>query len=766
MFCGMKELQIKLSIKPSLLNANIFKFTTILLKYIFLKKNQKKGNAVSNKLDEWIKAINDNIIKKSSGYINKEYSINNLKNIILFIKKQNNKYHGDIIENILIYIFSFAFQCEPDYAFCKLIFNNLNRIRDQNNPELIKWIKNSKFAPYELDSKGLKELLEVDGNEDSLLPNENMKTCVLYNFLRDIIKNKYEILINNNSRNKSYMHYINNGNYFALNISEITYNKIRINDITAPILDKDTKSNSIMNQDKHYSSPISDNNKPIIQIIRSFFTQVYIFYQNKNSPLFKYQIPNQNLARIPFTYDLRGACVEGRFAYVVFSPLRLGDFVSNFLLRQNNLRESGMYELGKLCVFNDKIKILEYDTNLLRSNYIYFLPYAMCIYDNHSVIEINLSYNYLREESDEYLIKILKHFKELKTLNISSNELKKGLAGIFIVLKNLYRKKETKLENLIISKTFLDDSSFYELAQLLKCKYCKLKKIYLNENAIPSNYNFLKSLKKNESLKEIYLNRTNINNDYVDEILRIISNSNIKHLYIFKNRLNNFNDLLRILNRTRIIINDKNKNNKNINKKILIRNENTALVNLDISNNDFPIKNVEHIKLLNSIFKETSLYCLDMSHILLGTNPDKRKADITDYKKAIDNMKLTLEKKQELYSEDNRTLRRNKVKINKLKKFENQEFVDKYKLKDKLGDIFKNPNCKYRVYLLGEAYNILMQKEKDKKEEKKNEIYENKEEEDEEDIITKIANYLELKVSENKVKEIETKKDIKKLIII
>jgi len=41
--------------------------------------------------------------------------------------------------------------------------------------------------------------------------------------------------------------------------------------------------------------------------------------------------------------------------------------------------------------------------------------YAMGLFDNYSVESIDISYNYLREISDEFIYKILKHFKGLKT---------------------------------------------------------------------------------------------------------------------------------------------------------------------------------------------------------------------------------------------------------------------------------------------------------------------------------------------------------------
>ena len=75
------------------------------------------------------------------------------------------------------------------------------------------------------------------------------------------------------------------------------------------------------------------------------------------------------------------------------------------------------------------------------------------------------------------------------------------------------------------------------LQKLLKCKYCKLKKLYLNFNNIPS---FLKQLKKNRSFTQIYFNKSNIDNNDTDDIMRVISNTNVESLYLCKNKINDF----------------------------------------------------------------------------------------------------------------------------------------------------------------------------------------------------------------------------------
>jgi hypothetical protein len=182
------KLLISLLNKPQIINKDIYLFTYILLKKIFIGVNETKSKKnIDDILNIWIDKINKSIIRKNEYFINKEYSIKNLKNIIFFIKTQNIKYNGDIIENILIYIFSQIFQTEQENTFSKYIYNNLTKIREHH--DIIKWIKNEKIIPEEF--KNLEELFDIDGKEDENYDLEKQKKSPFYNFLREILKQKY-----------------------------------------------------------------------------------------------------------------------------------------------------------------------------------------------------------------------------------------------------------------------------------------------------------------------------------------------------------------------------------------------------------------------------------------------------------------------------------------------------------------------------------------------------------------------------------------------
>ena len=731
--------QIPIVNKSGIINKEIYLFLYSLLKNIFIENNNVK---LKEHLEKWKINININFIKKKENFLSLDYDLKNLLNIIKFVKSQNRKYCGDILESILVKIFSDAFYTEQDNSFGKYIFNNLTLIREHKEPDLIKWIKKEKLKPEEL--KDLEELFKTDKDEDmnnnrNQIQIQNQKQSLFYIFLLLILQANYSYdIFANNKKNKtdSYIYKIN---FFYFKINNMIYNKVKKN--YTSILDKDIATNSIMSM---VSNLLSSEKKPITQLIRLFFTEVYIYYQNKYSPLLPYTQPLENYATIPFVYDLRGACIEGRFSHTIFLPLMVQDFCNKIFLKQNNFREMGMFELGKIFVFNQKVKYLESETCLIKPDYIDYLIYAMGLFDNYSVESFDISYNYLKEISEDFIYKILLHFKNLKTLNVSSNDIKGGLSSVFVILKKLYRKKKTKLENLIISKCMLDNSSLYELGELLKCRYCKLKMIVLNNDILPKNCNLLKKMKRNKILEEVYLNKMDLDNSFADDILRIISNTNIRYLYLYRNKLNNFNDFLRIISRTKIV---KNKAEDNI----IISNEETSLTNLDLSNNDYLIKNSEQIKILKNLIEKTSLYCLDISHILLGPSPERYTENLLnqEYKKSVDEIKEELKNIKNSYTKVVRDIR-----INEVDKENNKDLEKEMKNKienEIIEGILNNKNAIYSAFLKQVSKNII----------KKNDLFDDNEENEE-----KIVNYLTYKRAEKKLKELKDIKHQKKLIII
>ena len=256
-----------------------------------------------------------------------------------------------------------------------------------------------------------------------------------------------------------------------------------------------TNSSVLLRSKLYFSKLYGENFIVSNYLIRSFFISVYIYYQNKKSPLMKYIeskniiINEKDLANIPFEYDLNGAGIEGKSSNIIICPLRIEPRISNVLLSQNSLRESGLFELSKVLLFNRNIKKIDCSISLIRSYFIDFFNFGLGVFDNYSIEELNLSFNYIKEVSEPFLSKFLCHLKGLKTLNLSSNALKGGLSQFFIMLKKLFRKGKIKLENLFLIKCDLNDTSYYELGELLKSRYCKLKRLYLSINNCSNTFN-------------------------------------------------------------------------------------------------------------------------------------------------------------------------------------------------------------------------------------------------------------------------------------
>jgi hypothetical protein len=396
-------------------------------------------------------------------------------------------------------------------------------------------------------------------------------------------------------------------------------------------------------------------------------------------------------------------------------------------------------------LFNQNIKKIDFHRTIIKSYYIDIIQ-AFKFFNNNSVEQLNLSSNYLKEDSSQALEYILSHFKKLKTLNLSYNDIRHGISPLLITLKNLYRKGETNLENLYLINCQLDDIAFYELGELLKSKYCNLKKLYLNKNNIPSNSNFLKKLKKNRSLTEIYFSKGNIGNNNSDDIMRVISNCHLDCLYLDKNKINNFNQCLRILYRTKLVKSNEEKDDLYYAP---------YLYNLDLSCNVCYNKNTTKIKLLEKGIKETQLFCLGFSQILFGLSPEKFNNKF-QYKEEVYNLVKILQKEIKEYEDTCSKINVNEVNIKKIYKIEYEEYFQK--MEDEINNIINSKDSQFPIFIKIEAINLIADHKEIfsdldiKKEIKK--------------IHCNLVNYINLKKSKIKLKELNAKKTEKKMILI
>ena len=760
---------------------NIFLFN--LIKQIFLKERKyTRTRKVNNKIEEFINHINNNIIKKKFNkekLISTEYSKENLLNILDFIKFQNSLYANEIIENILIFVFSFTFKYEKKNIFEKYIYNDMEKIKTTKNYDISEWFNTNEFKESieRLNNPNkFKKLLEYDisNQKDMSVSNEIEKEpifCLLKE--KDEIKNEKKI-----NYYKNFFNYL----FFSLDYEYFTIKKINDNNDNSNTY---TSSKTSSGLSSNYFQDKTENpfNTPTeMKYFRSLLISVYIYSQNKFSPLMENIKGSQKLVKIPFSYNLSEAVIEDNFSGTILSPLRIEPRIKETRLSKNPLKYNGFYELSKVLLFNQNITKIDFHISMLKSYHIQYFIFGLKLYDQNKVEELDLSFNFFKEDCSEYLANLLLYLNNLKTINLQSNELKSGISSFLIVLKKLYRQGKTKLENLYLNNCQLDDIAFYELGELLKCKYCKLKKLFLNQNNIPSNVNFLKKIKKNNSLIEIYFNRCNIGNKDIDDIMRIISNTGINCIYLNKNHINNFDGLLNIVFRTKFIKIESEK--LNIDKMDLFAEP--YLHNMDLGKNVCYNKNKDKIKLLEKGIEETTLYCLDFSQIIYGFSPgtmsfllelnkdvikknnESQKDESQNlYYKSVKSLIIKLKKNnQNSYKENIEKLKSINSSIEKIKKIEYEDLFNN-NMNDEIIQIINNNNAKQPLFIKKKSNELIK-----KNVEVIKKFIENKskkEEEKEEEIkkITKnLENYIKLKKLEKDSKQLEKKVNSKKMILI
>ena len=694
----VKNVQKLISGSSSLISNYFYLFFYTLFKYIFIKGISQK---VADQLDAFLKKINENIIKDDEKKINKTYSKENFENIMNFAHTQNLICSGDIIENVLIMIFSSAMKIDQDETFGKYIFNNFYKLKDSSPRDLNSWFEN-KFNKISVE-----ELLKIDASIGDIVEkdiNKKQEEDPTFNLLVEIFKKKYLNINNEESKSHSKsLLYISNRNVNIMKMNKKIYNALQ--NYSTTIFDKDITSNSInfLASRMFFTSNFGKIRKVHIKYVKCFITQAFIHYQNTHSPLLKYIEEKEGLSKIPFEYDLGGACVEGRFAYVLLSPLKIESFLSKIKIPHNNLRECGLLELGKVLLFNKNIKSIDINMSLIKSNFLDYLNMSLTLFDNFSVEEINISFNYLKEDSRDYFYNFISKFRGLKRLNLSSNDIKSGAAGLFIALIKLYRTNRSQLELLNLSKCNLEDESLEVLGDLLACKFCKLKHLYMNIEYISNDKKFFRKLSKNRSLETLNINnKSKIGNKSLSYIRRCLSVTNIRTLYLYKNEITELNEIIRTIYRTKII-----KNKDEEDSKV----DSAILNNLDLSYMDVLLKNPSHIKLISDLIKETGLDCLDLSHILYGINPPSSRNRIPEndinknYRKVVDELVKELDSSKKNYIYHIKETIKNKVDYKENYEYKDVNLLNKYD--DQIIPIIKDKNALFTVFLKEQAKKLI-----------------------------------------------------------
>jgi hypothetical protein len=466
-----------------LINKTIYHFLIQLISNIILKDETKK-DGVNERVKKYLDYINKKLIKSEDKKINSNYEKRNLKNIFNFIKMQNSKYAREIFENILIIVFSFGCNAKKQKTFGKYLFNNIENLKAEesqnyrktknakNQYEISEWFNQDKFKFLFNDKSSIgkivspfKDLLMNDSKIQKLGDNKIVQGQPIFDIL-DLIYCDEEYY---RSRNK-FSYYLDRANYLLEERIEMKDINEKKDDETYTLNNISCRNSKI--SDYFFNSTFNKIGKSYeMGLIRSLFISAYIYHQNKNSPLMKFtekSDKNKEFEIIPFEYNLSEAVIDDIYSRIILSPLRIEPKISIINLKKNIINKNGFEELSKVLIFNNNINCINNSYCTIQPFSIYLLNNAFGIFDNNSVEEINLSYNYLNEDSGEFLANMLSHLKNLKIINLSSNELKRGISPFLITLKNLYREGKTKLETLNLIKCELDDISYYELAELLK----------------------------------------------------------------------------------------------------------------------------------------------------------------------------------------------------------------------------------------------------------------------------------------------------------
>ena len=706
-----------------IINPTIHKFLYVLVKYLLLGKDYMKKT--KDKLEKFIKKSN---IKNFNTdiLIQNNCDSKNFEAILSFIKTHNSLLASEILENILIRVLSFSFNTKSDEFFGKYLYNNLSQFK-KGNKIFLKWIEIEMDNPlFNETNKTLGFALENDDIELFEKKNFEQKMASQSTFIQilfNINDSKYIYNINKNKDNKE--------------------NSDSINKSGSRTFSQDLESCYLKKNNLFYENKIGEIKKiQKLSYTSSILISTYIYHQIKKSPLIKYSQTKSGLENIPFLFELSEAGIFDYYSDIIFTPIRIEPKISFIEFNSNYFNDHATFELHKALMFNKNIKIISFQECLISSLSLDTFNEDFILFNNYNVKELNLSSNLLKSDADINLSKLITYFKGLKSLILSNNILKSGLGSFFATLKNLYRKNQSNLEELYLVNCELDDISFYELGELLKSKYCKLKCLCLNENKIPSDINFFKALKKNRSLEEIYFYGCGINSEKTDEIESLINNTNLQYLYLYANKIHDFNQYIRILYKTKLVKNEKEKK-----KNIFI--DNPDLFNLNMSNSDCYNQNAEKLDILLEGMKNTNLSILDLSSVLKEANNYDYNLNYKYYN-TVNKIIDYLSNKQKEFKKALKEFL--EIQLNNENNNNNLDNKDKKDFESFYINNINNPNFKHDTYIR-EKYNELF-----------SDLSINKEKENEN--FQKLINYIHFKrdeiLSEQNKKIIESKK----LIII
>ena len=509
------------------------------------------------------KFINANILDISSTL----YSIDIIQNII---KKNSNYYE---IEYCLIIIFNSIFIFNEKETINELFSLNFKKFYDE--------IKENKFLQIKTGFLN-KEL--NDFFSKFTYPNEEN------NRIDNILNNDFDFFL----KDEFYQN-------ININIKPLIFllNYIQISKIKKLIeLSKNAKE--IEKYLEFVKRKIISNP---FNILYDFIILVCIIQKTLDSRLYKI---NKEKG---FVYDLSCLNNEMNYMVILIEASKYIPNISKISLSENNLGEIGFFYLGQNINYIQTIKELDLSLAFSDSNSFKFFKIGINNHEIFNIEKIDLSRNLKFDDIFCYHLSLLiQYFPNLKILNLNFNKLLNNkLSYLFIQMKRLYEIKKCKIEELYLNKIQININSLYALIELLKSRYCLIK--ILSFNKVNFN-NFLgkkifHALTKNKILQEIYFYNCQFEDYQTKELLKTLPLFNLSKISFYNNQFHNFENILKILNKT---------------KKIEINNEkinsDSVLYSIDLSFNN--CKNVikEDYFILYNIIKNMEIKILDISQLL------------------------------------------------------------------------------------------------------------------------------------------------------
>ena len=216
------------------INIIIYQYLFHLMKYIFVRKdyyeNNNKKNKIISRLKEFTAHINKKIIKKEQNYIKMEpneeaFTYKNFLNIINFVKKQNLMMAGNILEGILIIIFSTICVIPKEDYFGKYVYNNFEKLLNESNSVLSKWFEKAIGYFQNNEIKNINVLLLNDVSRNDTI-YEKKEMPIFLKLLYKISKMKFNYITSSLVKNKFNL-YLNKAPLNIMKMELVIFDKLK-----------------------------------------------------------------------------------------------------------------------------------------------------------------------------------------------------------------------------------------------------------------------------------------------------------------------------------------------------------------------------------------------------------------------------------------------------------------------------------------------------------------------------------------------------------